>query len=71
MKRNTLTSELRRALKESDLSQAELSRRAGVPESVISRFTREITDTITLANADALADVLGLELRKVRKGKKP
>ena len=68
MKRKTLMSELRRAIQECGLSQAELARRAGLQESIVSRFRRGLMD-ITLRNADALAAVIGLEFRKVRKGK--
>ena len=49
--------ELRQA---KDLSQAELARRSGVPQSTISRIEAGETGSITLANLERLADALGV-----------
>jgi len=69
MKRKTLHDQLRQAMKGSGLTRYELSRRTLVPESTLSRFARGLTFAVSLTTADKLAEVLGLELRKVRKGR--
>ena len=42
------------------LSQAELARRSGVPQSTISRIEAGETGSITLGNLERLADALGV-----------
>jgi transcriptional regulator with XRE-family HTH domain len=43
-----------------ELSQAELSRRSGVPQSTISRIEAGETGSISLGNLEKLADALGV-----------
>ncbi|MGH7498122.1 MAG: helix-turn-helix domain-containing protein [Gemmatimonadales bacterium] len=56
------------------LSQAELSRRSGVPQSTISRLEAAETGSIVLANLEKLADALGVNAALLivheRKGKR-
>ncbi len=42
------------------LSQAELARRSGVPQSTISRIEAGETGSISLVNLERLADALGV-----------
>jgi transcriptional regulator with XRE-family HTH domain len=49
---------LKEARETKSLSQAELARRAGVPQSTISRIEAGETGSITLANLERLADAL-------------
>ena len=64
-----LAKALRAALAAADMSRFELSKRSGVSYSVIHRFFGGDRD-LTLRTASKLADVLGLELRPVRRGKR-
>lgn len=67
-----LTDQLRQAILEADITQAELARRSGVPREVLSRFTRGLTG-MSLGSVDAICAVLGLRLvgpkrRRERRG---
>lgn len=57
----TITEQLRRAILEADITQAELARRSGVPREVLSRFTRGLTG-MSLGSLDAICEVLELRL---------
>jgi hypothetical protein len=61
---------LRRAIEESEQTRAEISRSTGISEAVLSRFVRGIT-AISTANADTLAQHLGLILVHRPGGKRP
>lgn len=64
-----LTDQLRQAILTSDVTQAELARRSGVPREVLSRFTRGLTG-MSLGSVDAICEVLGLRLvgpKRIRK----
>ncbi len=67
----TVSEQLREAIKGSGLSQAELSRAAGVPESGLSRFMDG--QELRIGNVDRLCRTLGLVLkpagRKATKGR--
>ena len=66
--RHSLTDQLRRALNECGRSRYELSKITGIPQSTLSRLANGLVIP-NMATADRLAKVLGLELRKVRKGR--
>ncbi len=60
-KKQPFSEQLRQAVRASDISQAELSRRTEIAESIISRFTH--TDAgVSMASIDRLCDALDLEL---------
>lgn len=61
----TITETLRAAANASTLSQAELARASGIPESGISRFLAG--SGMRSENMDALAKVLGLELTPINR----
>ena len=56
---------LRKAIRKSDLTAAELSRRSGVPESGISRFLNG-DHQLRTENVDRLCHTLGLTLTRSR-----
>jgi plasmid maintenance system antidote protein VapI len=60
-----LGDQLRAAFADSGLSRFELARRAGVSYAIVHRFMGS-DRTITLDTASKLAEVLGVELRRVR-----
>jgi predicted XRE-type DNA-binding protein len=60
---------MRRALTQWHENQAEVSRATGIPQSVLSRFTRE-ESTLRGYHVDTLAEYLGLELKPAKKGGK-
>jgi predicted transcriptional regulator len=60
--RPVLDQSLRRAIKDSGLSDNELARRTGVPQPTISRFLAGAD--MKLATAAKIAAYLGLSLRK-------
>jgi plasmid maintenance system antidote protein VapI len=62
MDKPTLADALRKAIRESGISQQQLSYATEVPAPAISRFVNGHRD-LTLATADKLAAHLGLELR--------
>ena len=64
-----LPRQLREAFAESGISRFELARRAGISYAIIHRFIGGDRG-ITLETASKLADVLGLELRPKRHGRK-
>jgi plasmid maintenance system antidote protein VapI len=66
-KRKTLTQQLLDAIAESGLSGYRLAKESGVPQQVLSRFLRG-ERTLTIETADRLADALGLEFTKKKKG---
>ena len=57
----SLTDELRRAIQDAPLTRYELAQRAGVAESILSRFVNGHSG-ITLSTADKIAKVLRLVL---------
>ncbi len=59
-----LGDQLRQAFRASRLSMFTLSKKSGVPYSGIHRFIKADRD-LTLNTATKLADVLGLELRRI------
>ena len=61
-----VTKALQRAIRESDLSQNEIARRAGIDPGMVCRFVNGQRG-MTLATAARVADVLGLDLRLARK----
>ena len=63
------TMELRDAIRKSELTQNEIARRAGIDRGMVSRFVNGERG-MTLATATKVADILGLELKLVRKRKK-
>lgn len=67
-KRTKLSDGFRRAIHASPLSQAELCRAIGLDQAVMCRFMAGKSG-LSVQNLDALADVLGLELKPKRKGR--
>lgn len=63
-----MTKTLQQAIRDSDFSQSEVARRAGIDVGQVSRFLRGERG-MTLATAAKVADVLGLDLRLVRKAR--
>ena len=63
-----MTKALQQAIRDSDLSQSEIARRAGIDIGQVSRFLRGERG-LTVATAAKIADVLGLELKLTRKRK--
>jgi len=63
-----VTKTLQQAIRDSDFSQSEVARRAGIDVGQVSRFLRGERG-MTLATAAKVADVLGLDLRLVRKAR--
>ena len=63
-----MTKTLQQAIRNSDFSQSEVARRAGIDVGQVSRFLRGERG-MTLATAAKVADVLGLDLRLVRKAR--
>ncbi|HEY2838154.1 MAG TPA: helix-turn-helix transcriptional regulator [Pirellulales bacterium] len=64
----SLSTVLREALENSDVSRYRLSQITGIPEITLGRFLRDERD-VRLKTADALADALGLELVPKKKPK--
>lgn len=64
----SLPDQLRRAMRESGYTRYELSKHTGIPQSTLSRFANGISD-LNMTTAHRLTAFLGLELRKVRKGR--
>lgn len=62
----TMTSALKRAVKESGLPMLTLEREAGINRLTVARFMRG-RGSLRLDKADLLAKYLGLELRPVRR----
>ncbi len=60
-----LSEQLCEAVKNAGISRYEIARRAGLPESALWRLVHG--EIITMKTADAIADVLGLGLRKTRR----
>ncbi len=69
MTHNTLSDTLRDAIQSSGMTAYALANQAGLSQSVLSRFTSGERD-ISLSTAGKLAAVLGLELRRIRRGGK-
>jgi transcriptional regulator with XRE-family HTH domain len=61
----TITNTIRERMNSSGITRAEIARRTGIAESVLSRFHRGIT-MLDGAHIDTLADFLGLGLQEVR-----
>jgi len=66
MKKKNLEKQLKEAIKRSGLSQYQLSRQANVDQSQISYFVSG-KRSMTLKVAAKIPDVLGLELRQLKK----
>ena len=67
-RKSMLTDVLKRAVRQSGLSQYRIAKDTGILESSLGRFMRGET-SLRLDKADLLADYLGLELGKKRKAK--
>ena len=67
--KETVEQTLRRAARESGLSMRRLTIRAGLRYQTVHGFCTH-SQGITLASASKLCEVLGLELRPVRRGKR-
>ena len=67
-KRQPVSEQLRRLIRERGESLAEIGRQTGVSHAVLSRFLRG-ERRLSTKTVDRLAEYLGLELRKVRHGK--
>ena len=65
MKEEPLSEQLRRAVRESELSRYQIWQQTGILQSVLSRFVNG--GSVSLDTVDKLAELLGLEL--VAKGK--
>ncbi len=65
-KKLLVSEQARRAVLDSDLSRYEIAKRAGLRESVLTRFVHG--GHVTTATLDALQPVLGLTLTAKRKG---
>jgi predicted transcriptional regulator len=63
-----MAEQLRKAIRESGYTRYELSKQTGIPQSTLSRFANGITD-LNITTASRLTAFLGLELRRVRKGR--
>ena len=67
-----VTKALQQAIRDSDLSQNEIARRAGIDPGMVCRFVNGQRG-MTLATAARVADVLGLEIvirpKRRRKGR--
>ncbi|MCX7428785.1 MAG: helix-turn-helix transcriptional regulator [Planctomycetia bacterium] len=57
----TYREQLRRAVMRSSMTQAELSRRTGLAESIISRFVHQGTG-VSMRSADKIVETLGLRV---------
>lgn len=66
-KKTDLAQQLRAAFEKSGLSRFGLARQSGVPYSVVHRFMEAERD-VRLGTASKMADVLGVEIRPLRKG---
>jgi transcriptional regulator with XRE-family HTH domain len=64
-----LTEQLRDAIRKSGMTQREIAKRAGVSESLLSRFMAN-TSGLHSATLDALGAVLGLRLVSTRTRKR-
>jgi predicted transcriptional regulator len=64
----SVSERLREAIRTCGMTQAELSRASGVPESGLFRFM--IGQELRSTNIDRLCRTLGLELKRTRKGSK-
>ena len=69
MARETMTEILRRALRADKHPLLRIANAAGLPYPVVYRFAKRQREGLSLASAEKLAAVLGLELRSVRKRK--
>ena len=71
MKRRTkgIEAQLRQARLNAGINRNEISRLAGVDKAQLSYFVQG-KRTLTLKSAEKIAEVLGLELRQVKKDKK-
>lgn len=69
MARETMTEILRRAVRAEKRPLLRMANAAGLPYPVVYRFAKGQRKGLSLASAEKLAAVLGLELRPVRKRK--
>lgn len=68
--RMTITETIRERINSCGITRADIARRTGIAESVLSRFVRGIT-LLDGPHIDTLGEFLGLELRQVRKPPDP
>ena len=68
-KRTNIEDQLRRAIVQGPMTRYALSKQTGVAQSILSDFVNG-NRSLTLTTASKLADVLGLEITKVRPVKK-
>ena len=68
-KKTDIERQLRAAIRAAPINCNQLAKRSGVSRGVISHFVNE-NRSLTLTTASKLADVLGLEITKVRPVKK-
>ena len=68
-KRNKLAAAIRDAIDRDDRSLYAIAREAVVPYQGLHPFARKYREDISLATADRLCKVLGLELRPARRRK--
>ncbi len=61
----TITEIIRERIETCGITRAEIARRTGIAESVLSRFVRGIT-VLDGPHIDTLGEFLGLKLRQVR-----
>jgi hypothetical protein len=66
----SITETIRERIGTCGITRAEIARRTGIAESVLSRFVRGIT-LLDGPHIDTLGEFLGLELRQVRKPPDP
>lgn len=59
--REPMTTAVRLAIEQSELSRYEIAKRSGVTEAALSRFMNEVAG-LSLATLDRLAPVLGLRI---------
>jgi hypothetical protein len=65
---NSLTDQIREAVRRSELSDYEICRRTGINKASMSRFVNG-HGGLSLANLDKLAELLDLRITTTRKGK--
>ena len=69
-KNEPFSEQLRRAIRESELSRYEIWKRTGVAQSVLSRFLNDPSVGLSLDAVDRLTDCLGLKLVAEKPAKK-
>lgn len=65
--RKRIAEKIRSAIERSELTRAEISRRSGVDQAILSRFVNG-TGGLTLESIERLAPVLGFDITTAAKG---